>query len=52
MGDPASVLFWKYTKDSDEIISENLENFQVFHDLRVNDGIEGEILKRLQEKYE
>ena len=50
--DPASILFWKYTKDSAEIISENLENFQVFHDLRANDGIEGEILKRFKEKYE
>jgi len=50
--DPASILFWKYTEDSAEIISENLENFQVFHDLRANDGIESEILKRLQEKYE
>jgi len=50
--DPASVLFWKYTKDSAEIIIENLENFQVYHDLRANDGIEGEILQRLKEKYE
>jgi len=47
--DPATLFFWKYTKDSDEIIIENLENFQVFYDLRANDGIEGEMLKRLKE---
>jgi len=48
--DPARLLFWKYDKDSAEKIIKNLKNFQVFHDLRENDGIEAEILKRFKEK--
>ena len=50
--DPGTLFFWKYTKDSAEEIIENFENFQVFHDLRENDGIEEEILKKLKEKFE
>jgi len=48
---PGRLLFWKYTKDSAKIITKNLENFSLFHDLRENDGIEEEVLKKLKEKY-
>jgi hypothetical protein len=49
--DRVSLFFWKHTEDSDDEIIENFENFQVFHDLRENDGIEYEILKKLREQF-
>ena len=50
--DPVTLFFWKHTEDSDEEIIENLENYQIYLDTHEIDGIEGEILQRLKEKYE
>ena len=50
--DPATLFFWKYTKDSVREIKENLKKFQVYHDFRENDGIGAEILEKLKEKFE
>ena len=50
--DPATLFFWKHTEDSDKEIIENLENYQIYLDTHEIDGIEGEILQRLKEKYE
>ncbi len=47
--DRATLFFWKCTEDSkDEII----ENYQTYLDTHEIDGIEGEILKKLQERFE
>ena len=48
--DPGTLLLWKCDKYSDETIIENLEEFQDYHDFRENDGIEAEVLKRLNKK--
>ena len=48
--DPGTLLLWKCDEYSDETIIENLEEFQDYHDFRENDGIEAEILKRLNKK--
>jgi len=50
--DPATLFFWKHTEDSDEEIIENLENYQIYLDTHEIDGIEGEILEKLKEKFE
>ena len=44
------MFFWKCDEYSDETIVENLEEFQDYHDFRENDGIEAEVLKRLNKK--
>lgn len=49
--DPATLFFWEYTKDSEGEIIENLENYQIYLDTRKIDGIEGEILEKLKEKF-
>jgi len=49
--DRVTLFFWKYTKDSDEEIIENLENYQIYLDTHEIDGIEGQILKKLNEKF-
>ena len=46
-----TLFFWKYTKDSDEEIIENLENYQIYLDTHEIDGIEGQILKKLNEQF-
>ena len=48
--DPGTLFFWKCDEYSDETIVENLEEFQDYHDFRENDGIEAEVLKRLNKK--
>ena len=49
--DRVTLLFWKRTEDSDEDIIENLETYQIYLDTREIDGIEGQILKKLQEQF-
>jgi hypothetical protein len=49
--DRGTLYFWKRTEDSDEEIIENLENYQIYHDTHEVDGIEGEILKKLNEQF-
>jgi hypothetical protein len=50
--DRGTLFFWKHTEDSDDKIIENLENYQIYLDTRKIDGIEGEILEKLREKFE
>ncbi len=50
--DRVTLFFWKHTEDSDEEIIENFENYQIYHDTHEIDGIEGEILKKLKERFE
>ena len=50
--DRVTLFFWKHTEDSDEEIIENLENYQIYLDTHEIDGIEGEILKKLKEKFD
>ena len=50
--DSQALFFWKHTEDSDEEIIENLENYQIYLDTHEIDGIEGEILKKLNKKFE
>jgi len=45
------LLFWKRTEDSDDEITENLETYQIYRDTHEIDGIEGEILKKLNEQF-
>jgi hypothetical protein len=49
--DRVTLYFWKYTKDSDDEIVELLEDYQIYHDTHENDGIEGEILKKLNKQF-
>ena len=50
--DRVTLFFWKHTEDSDDEIIENLENYQIYLDTHEIDGIEGEIIKKLNEKFE
>jgi hypothetical protein len=50
--DRVTLFFWKHTEDSDDEIIENLENYQIYLDTHEIDGIEGEILQKLKEKFE
>ena len=50
--DRVTLFFWKHTEDSDDEIVENLENYQIYLDTHEIDGIEGEILEKLKEKFE
>ena len=50
--DRVTLFFWKHTEDSDDEIIENLENYQIYLDTHEIDGIEGEILEKLREKFE
>jgi len=49
--DRVTLLFWKRTEDSDDEITENLETYQIYRDTHEIDGIEGEILKKLNEQF-
>ena len=49
--DRVTLYFWKHTEDSDEEIVENLENYQIYHDTHEIDGIEGEILEKLNKQF-
>ena len=49
--DRVTLFFWKRTEDSDDEIVENLENYQIYLDTHQIDGIESQILKKLNEKY-
>jgi len=48
--DAGTLFFWKCTKDWKETMLERLEDFQMYHDLRKNDGIEVELIKKLKEQ--
>ncbi len=50
--DRVTLFFWKRTKDSDDEIIENLENYQIYHDTHEIDGIESQILKKLNKQYQ
>jgi len=50
--DRVTLFFWKRTEDSGDEIIENFENYQIYHDTHEIDGIEGEILKKLKERFE
>ena len=49
--DRVTLYFWKHTEDSDEDIVELLEDYQIYLDTHQIDGIESQILKKLNEKY-
>ena len=49
--DRVTLFFWKHTEDSDDEIIENLENYQIYLDTHEIDGIEGEILKKLNKQF-
>jgi hypothetical protein len=49
--DSQTLFFWKYSEDSHKKIIENLENYQIYLDTHEIDGIEGEILKKLNKKF-
>jgi hypothetical protein len=49
--DRVTLFFWKYTKDSDDEITELLEDYQIYLDTHEIDGIEGEILKELNKQF-
>lgn len=49
--DRVTLLFWKRTEDSDDEIAENLETYQIHIDTHQIDGIEGEILKKLNKQF-
>ena len=49
--DRVTLYFWKHTEDSDEEIVELLEDYQIYLDTHQIDGIESQILKKLNEKY-
>ncbi len=49
--DRVTLFFWKCTEDSKDEINKNLKNYQIFLDTHEIDGIEGEILKKLKERF-
>jgi hypothetical protein len=49
--DSQALFFWKRTKDSDDEITELLEDYQIYLDTHQIDGIEGEILKKLNKQF-
>jgi len=49
--DRVTLFFWKRTEDSDEEIAENLETYQIHLDTHQIDGIEGEILEKLNKQF-
>ena len=49
--DRVTLYFWKHTEDSDEEIVELLEDYQIYLDTHQIDGIEGEILKKLNKQF-
>jgi len=49
--DRVTLFFWKRTEDSDDEIAENLENYQIYLDTHQIDGIEGEILEKLNKQF-
>ena len=49
--DSQALFFWKHTEDSDKEINKNLENYQIYLDTHEIDGIEGEILKKLNDQF-
>jgi len=49
--DRVTLFFWKHTEDSDEEIIENLKNYQIYLDTHEIDGIEGEILEKLNKQF-
>jgi hypothetical protein len=49
--DSQALFFWKHTEDSDKEINKNLENYQIYLDTHEIDGIEGEILKKLNKQF-
>jgi hypothetical protein len=49
--DRVTLLFWKRTEDSDDEITENLESYQIYLDTHQIDGIESQILKKLNEQF-
>ena len=50
--DRVTLFFWKRTEDSDDEIIENFENYQIYHDTHEIDGIESQILKKLNKQYQ
>jgi len=49
--DRVTLYFWKHTENSDEEIVENLENYQIYLDTHKIDGIEGQILEKLNKQF-
>jgi len=49
--DRVTLYFWKHTEDSDEEIVELLEDYQIYLDTHQIDGIESQILKKLNEQF-
>ncbi len=49
--DRVTLFFWKRTGDSDEEITELLEDYQIYLDTHEIDGIESQILKKLNEQF-
>jgi len=50
--DRVTLYFWKHTEDSDDEIVELLEDYQIYLDTHEIDGIESQILKKLNEQFE
>jgi hypothetical protein len=49
--DRVTLFFWKRTEDSDEEIAELLEDYQIYLDTHEIDGIESQILKKLNAQF-
>jgi hypothetical protein len=49
--DSQSLFFWKHTEDSEDEIIELLEDYQIYVDTHEIDGIESQILKKLNEQF-
>ena len=49
--DRVTLYFWKHTEDSDDEIIELLEDYQIYLDTHQIDGIESQILKKLNEQF-
>jgi hypothetical protein len=49
--DRVTLFFWKRTEDSEEEIVELLEDYQIYLDTHQIDGIESQILKKLNEQF-
>jgi len=49
--DRVTLYFWKRTEDSDEEIAGLLEDYQIYLDTHEIDGIESQILKKLNAQF-
>ena len=50
--DRVTLFFWKHTEDSDDEIAENFEDYQIYLDTHEIDGLEGEMIEKLKQRFE